>query len=644
MNVTIRSLVATALVTVAVAPATPAATPKEIDAAIQKGAGWLKNLYAKGAPGAAPGQGANNHGVGPTCLAGLALLESGTPVTDPALRTITAIVREAASREHKTYQASLCLMYLDRLGDPADVPLIQALAARLIVGQTPNGGWTYESTDVVPPADAQWLKARKADQKPGKLHPDIEKYGNALAARKAQGGAGAPGAVVGALGGDDNSNSQFAIIALWMARKHGVPVEGALDRVEKRYLATQNQRTGGWNYSGIGPEVAGISPSMHCAGLIGLSTSLARREDRLNKTELVKKKDPSPKADPGGKKGDDPFFNPPSSGAGGGEDSKKANSPRPPDVRDRAVQFAFTGLGMILAESARAGRGGLYLAGGGSGAGFGRHDLYFYWSLERVGVIYGVDKIGDVDWYDAGARTLVAAQGQDGSWQGVYGAEVDTSFAVLFLCKSNLARDLSSKVQKEVSTEMRAGAGPSTPAPKTAPTTGSTAGPSQFIPNPVIRGPEGNEAAVIAGELLRASGKDWGGTLSRLRDSKGSVYTQALVASASRLEGDRQKETRTALAERLTRMTAQTLRTMAKDEEVELRRGAVLAMAMKDEKAHIPDLVAALMDDEELVVRAAKAGLKSLAGQDFGPRVNATPADKKFAVDSWNEWLRKQKR
>ena len=51
-------------------------------------------------------------------------------------------------------------------------------------------------------------------------------------------------------------------------------------------------------------------------------------------------------------------------------------------------------------------------------------------------------------------------QRQDGTWGGGYATEVDTSFAVLFLCKSNLARDLSSKVQKEVSTEMRAGAGP----------------------------------------------------------------------------------------------------------------------------------------------------------------------------------------
>ena len=68
----------------------------------------------------------------------LALLESGTPVTDRSLQIITDRIRNDAYMQNRTYQTSLCLMYLDRLGDPADVPLIQALAVRLLVGQ--NGG------------------------------------------------------------------------------------------------------------------------------------------------------------------------------------------------------------------------------------------------------------------------------------------------------------------------------------------------------------------------------------------------------------------------------------------------------------------------------------------------------------------------
>ena len=65
-----------------------------------------------------PVAGEAEHGIGPTCLAGLALLEAGRPVNDPSVKTITERVRSAAYTQNRTYQTSLCLMYLDRLGDP----------------------------------------------------------------------------------------------------------------------------------------------------------------------------------------------------------------------------------------------------------------------------------------------------------------------------------------------------------------------------------------------------------------------------------------------------------------------------------------------------------------------------------------------
>jgi len=469
----------------------------------------------------------------------------------------------------------------------------------------------------------QRLKAIKADQPPGKIHPVIEQYAQSLAGTRAPDPS------------DDNSNTQFAAIAVWVARKHGVNVERALELLEQRFLATQNPRTGGWSYSG---GVTGHStPAMHCAGLIGLATGVARREERKLKSDVPVKVEPK-KVDPNARKyPDDPFFNPPQKVAASPADSKKPAAAKV-DGRDRAVQFAFAGLGAILADSIRAGRGSLYLGN----EGHGQHDLYFYWSLERVGVIFGIDRIGGVDWYAAGAHTLVRAQSPEGSWRSHYRDEVDTAFAVLFLCKSNLARDLSSKVQKEVSTEMRAGAGPGAASAKPA-AGGSKVEVSPIVTDPVLPGIGGSEAAVLAGELLRATEKDWPTVLKKLRDTKGHIYTKALLASVNRLDGERRRSAREALAERLARMTANTLRSLAKDEDPEMRRGAVLAMAMKDEKTHVSDLVAALLDDEEIVVRAAKAGLKSLAGQDFGPGVNATAGEKKLTVAAWNDWLSKQK-
>ena len=41
------------------------------------------------------------------------------PANDPVIKTLTKQVRDAAVSQIRTYQISLCLMYLDRLGDLA---------------------------------------------------------------------------------------------------------------------------------------------------------------------------------------------------------------------------------------------------------------------------------------------------------------------------------------------------------------------------------------------------------------------------------------------------------------------------------------------------------------------------------------------
>ena len=58
-------------------------------------------------------------------------------------RIITA-VRDASYSQSKTYQVSLCILFLDRLWDPADVPLIQTLAVRL----SWRGGHGHGRSDV----------------------------------------------------------------------------------------------------------------------------------------------------------------------------------------------------------------------------------------------------------------------------------------------------------------------------------------------------------------------------------------------------------------------------------------------------------------------------------------------------------------
>ena len=584
----------------------PAASEKDIDLAIKRGADYLRGAYKQ----VGLEQTQSPEGIGPVALSGLAMLEANVPGTDPAIVGILAAVRDQSYREYRTYQLTLCLLFLDRYADPADEGLMQVLGVRLLAGQNSLGGWTYDSIDVVNKEDEQRLRtalktpapAPAKDGKPAtpRMHPDVEKYAVALMANRTT------------RLGDDNSNTQFGVLALWVARRHNVPVDAGLDALERRFLGSQSQ-AGGWGYTGPGAAISTDSPAMTCAGLLGLATGVARREERRMKAEA--------KREPPAKDGDAP---PP---------PKKTGKPKPiGDDRDVAVQRGLALLGTYLGNSVRAGRGALVLPNDDK-------SLYFLWSLERVCVIYGIEKLGGVDWYEVGADLLVRAQANNGSWNAGHGPEVSTSFALLFLTKANVARDLSNKVQRNPSNnELRAGTGGSDTKPGPGTGTGAEV-PPKNPGTPPKPGPVEDESGRLAAELvLKSSATDWADALAKVRDAKGGDYTKALVAAIPKLDGDKKKQARDALAERLTRMTADTLRAMMKAEDPELRRAAVLAAAMKDDKDHVPDLIDRITDNDDLVVRAAKAGLKSLTSQDFGPAADATKEQKKAAADAWKKW------
>src|SRR5262249_36748723 len=80
-------------------------------------------------------------------------------------------------------------------------------------------------------------------------------------------------------------------------------------------------------------------------------------------------------------------------------------------------------------------------------------NLYFLWTVERVGMLYGLSKINDKDWYHWGADVLVEAQQKEGHWAtgGYPGADqlTDTCFALLFLKRATLAKDLTVKIQSK---------------------------------------------------------------------------------------------------------------------------------------------------------------------------------------------------
>src|SRR6516162_7756666 len=105
-------------------------TPEQIENGIKKATAYLKGVYKT------PPRDDGNYGLGPAALAGLAMLEADVPTNDPSVQNIARAVRERAITEIRTYQISLFVLFLDRLRDPADVPILQLLGVRLLAGQT----------------------------------------------------------------------------------------------------------------------------------------------------------------------------------------------------------------------------------------------------------------------------------------------------------------------------------------------------------------------------------------------------------------------------------------------------------------------------------------------------------------------------
>ena len=149
-------------------------------------------------------------------------------------------------------------------------------------------------------------------------------------------------------------------------------------------------------------------------------------------------------------KSDNPFDNP-SKPAGGSE--PKASGPGA-GVRKAALDGAPDGRrphdpGHAAGRRRRRGRVTNYV---------GHGDMYYLcWSIERVAVAFGIDTIGDQDWYSWGCGYILPSQVQDGSFaNGRHGTDVATAFAILFLSKSNYVADLTKRLNRSIKDPGRA--------------------------------------------------------------------------------------------------------------------------------------------------------------------------------------------
>lgn len=448
-----------------------AETQKQVDSAVERGVKFLKKLqHAEGHWGNTP-----YGSLGSASLPALTLLECGVPASDPVIAKAAAYVRKYGAAERGTYHLSLGILFLDRLGEPKDRRLIQKMALRLMAGQRPSGGWSYscdanlsdqeeyaifQALEHTRPTSPQQLFASDrgdrameffitpralegiapdpgsvqtgnvttkpprettptttpADKTPEKPAPpkisDME-YANVpldLLPRKKMGLNDVPPRLkelpvlrplpaAKDLHGDgtDNSNTQFGILGIWAAGRHGVPTERALALLVKRFRRSQ-ATDGSWDYHFRTDGHPQNRPAMNCAGLLGLA---------VGHGVVV-----STGGQPKGIEQDD--------GLKKGLLALSRHIEGVPGIKRPKQRPKFVGA----------------------------VDYYFLWSLERVGVLFNLSEIGGKEWYPWGVDVIVDRQNQDGSWSSAWPhAQADTCFALLFLKRTNLARDLSRQLE-----------------------------------------------------------------------------------------------------------------------------------------------------------------------------------------------------
>jgi hypothetical protein len=512
-------------------------TRERIAESISRGVEWLKQANRDGMWHFTQPMAGIPHeqNIGATALAAIALLEAKADINDEYVKRALNVVRAHASRLSYTYSASMAIVLLEREidkdGNHANGTQILELARRLADAQDRSGGWGYG------------------------------------------GGAG---------GGADNSNTQFALVGLWVSRRHApckAIAEPCILRAAERFRRSQNPG-GGWGYV-EGGLLSGPTVSMTSAGLLALGMEHAlRQQQQLSRAELI-----------GGDAGTTP-----------GKPPAKPAPIRPPWETDPAVINGFKFLEISFPK----------IDGGYD------HATYALWSVERVCMVFRKRKIADVQWYPFGARILMDSQKSDGSWSmdHRHGPVVDTALALLFLTQSNLIGDpfqailkSGGKYKELVPPRPDGGAGAAKPAERK----------------------ELTEAEVrrLGTELLTASGPNLDDVLEKLENAKSSAVTQVLhKALVSNEVRDINKVLiRRTLAQRFRRLVDHNIRYYLTETDREFRLAAATAAGLKGSGYLVVDLIPLVMDRDRDVALAAQASLKTLTNQDFGRN-----------ADAWLKW------
>jgi hypothetical protein len=311
----------------------------QVQAAIARAVNFLKNRQERNGSWR---DFQENYAGGVTALCTLALLNAGVDPTDDSVARALANLRMLTP--NSTYVTSLQTMVFCAAEPGKDALLIQRNVKMLEATQIKSGGkkgaWSYPS----------------------------------------------------GTGGGDNSNSQFALLALYEAERVGATVQPEIWQNALQYWNGCQDRDGSWAYW-TERQTPG-SGSMTCAGITSLI--IAAGETSVPDAQVV--------------------------------DGKVhcCGAPRVDDSAKR-VELGIRWLARNFSLDSN------------PGAIPDSWILYYLYGIERVGRMTARRFIGDHDWYREGSETLVRKQDSlDGSWIGGRNETdpfIATSFALLFLAK-----------------------------------------------------------------------------------------------------------------------------------------------------------------------------------------------------------------
>jgi hypothetical protein len=206
-----------------------------------------------------------------------------------------------------------------------------------------------------------------------------------------KGGWAYPSERIGAVA--DNSNTQFAILALHEAQRVGVKVQPETWRRALEYWERIQNHDGSWGYQPGDGRGLGSMTSAGIASVVICSGRLSEGDAKIN-----------------------------------GDNVECCGLQEPNDSLERALAWMGRKFSVHTNPSS---------AGGLSG---NNYLLYYLYGLERVGRMTAQRFLGEHDWYREGAEMLVTEQNQlTGAWKGTGPVEQDetvsTALALLFMSK-----------------------------------------------------------------------------------------------------------------------------------------------------------------------------------------------------------------